>query len=151
MSLSVQVLLLAAAYQTHIFHCWPVHLEVKCFWMPYQGVGGVIYTAEWGCVGLAKTGESFNISSGLQRTAEGLECFQMVLQQKQALASRQAHPSQPQSFPASNLQSTVHSVRMYKACVHLWMRSTHSIFRWHCAEACCDYMLIQRIQGQHDL
>lgn len=49
-------------------------------------------------VGL-KTGESFNISSGLQRTAEGLECFQMALQQKAGSGkSRRAHP---QSAPVS--------------------------------------------------
>lgn len=80
---------------------------------------------DWGCVGLEKTGESVNISSGLQRTAEELECFQMALQQKQALAGRQAHPKQPQSVPASSLQRPVHTVRMYKEYIHLWMRSTH--------------------------
>lgn len=40
-------------------------------------VGGVTHTAGW-----AKAGESFDISAVLRRTAEGLECFQMALQQK---------------------------------------------------------------------
>ncbi len=54
--------------------------------MPYEGSGGVMYKAELGCVGWAKKKrESFNIGSGLQRTAEGLECFQMALQYRNRL------------------------------------------------------------------
>lgn len=53
-------------------------------------------------VGRKKTGESFNISAGLQRTAEGLECFQMALQQKTG-SCWQESPSQ--SVPASNMQA----------------------------------------------
>ena len=72
----------------------------------------------YGCVGWAnkkktkkKTGESFNISAGLQRTAEGLECFQMALQQN--TGSRwQESPSQ--SAPASNMQArTTEAGRIY--------------------------------------
>lgn len=48
--------------------------------MPYEGGGGVMYNLEWVWVGWAEKGESFNISFGLQRTAEGLECFQIALQ-----------------------------------------------------------------------
>lgn len=54
--------------------------------MLYEGGGDVKYTER--VCGVAKNRESLNISSGLQRTAEGLESFQTALQQKQALAGR---------------------------------------------------------------
>lgn len=51
-------------------------------------VGGVTHTAGW-----VKAGESFDIGAVLRRTAEGLECFQMALQQKQQ--ADEIRPSEP--------------------------------------------------------
>lgn len=74
------------SFNTHIFHCWAVHSGLRgAFGCPTRALVVWCTRQSEGCVGWAKTGESFNISSGLQRTAEGLECFQMALQQKQAL------------------------------------------------------------------
>lgn len=57
--------------------------------MLLEGDAGVMYRVRE--CGMGENRESLNISSGLQRTAEGLESFQVALQQKQAVAGRRAH------------------------------------------------------------
>lgn len=67
-------------------------------------VGGVTHTAGW-----AKAGESFDIGAVLRRTAEGLECFQMALQQKQQ--ADEIRPSRSATEPGHRVHPPFNEVK----------------------------------------